>query len=100
MRKLLISMVANFLFWQNQANFLFDYKVRTMIIVIGKNNFAPTELDVSISAHNLTILTVILNFPQERYYLANKLEIVDFIKARGLVKFQSPQALALPFLAV
>ena len=32
-RKLLISMVANFLFWQNQANFLFDYKVRTMIIV-------------------------------------------------------------------
>ena len=32
-RKLLISMVANFLFWQNQANFCFDYKVRTMIIV-------------------------------------------------------------------
>ena len=32
-RKLLISMVANFLFWQNQANFLFGYKVRTMIIV-------------------------------------------------------------------
>ena len=37
MRKLLISMVANFLFWQNQTNFLFGYKVRTTIIVLGYN---------------------------------------------------------------
>jgi hypothetical protein len=37
-------------------------------------------------------------FAQECYYLAKKLEIVDFIKARRLVKFQSPHALALPFL--
>ena len=34
MRKLLISMVANFLFWYNQANFLFGYEVITMIIVL------------------------------------------------------------------
>ena len=34
MRKLLISMVASFLFWYNQANFLFGYKVITTIIVL------------------------------------------------------------------
>ena len=54
MRKLLISMVANFLFWYNQANFLFGYKARTSIIVNWlqprKSNCVPTELDVSISA--------------------------------------------------
>ena len=52
MRKLLISMVASFLFWYNQANFLSGYKVRTRIIVLEprKNNCQPTELDVSISA--------------------------------------------------
>jgi hypothetical protein len=35
-----------------------------------------------------------LNFAQECYYLENKVGVVDFTKARGLVKFQSPQALA------
>ena len=37
--------------------------------------------------------TVILNFSQECYYLKNKVGVVDFTKARGLVKFQSPRAL-------
>ena len=36
---------------------------------------------------------VILNFAQECYYLENKVGVVDFTKARGLVKFQSPRAL-------
>ena len=29
------------------------------------------------------------------YYLAQKVEVVDFAKASGLVKFQSPRALGL-----
>ena len=36
---------------------------------------------------------VILNFAQECYYLKNKVGVVDFTKARGVVKFQSPRAL-------
>ena len=47
--------------------------------------------------HNLTIFKVILNFAQECYYLENKVGVVDFTKARGLVKFQSPRALAGPW---
>ena len=46
---------------------------------------------------NITIIwrffRVILNFAQECYYLKNKVGVVDFTKARGLVKFQSPRAL-------
>ena len=38
--------------------------------------------------HNLTIFRVILNFAQECYYLENKVGVVDFTKAHGLVKFQ------------
>jgi hypothetical protein len=40
---------------------------------------------------------VILNFAQECYYLENKVGVVGFTKARGLVKFQSPRALAGPW---
>jgi hypothetical protein len=40
---------------------------------------------------------VILNFAQECYYLENKVGVVDFTKARGLVKFQSLRALAGPW---
>ena len=36
---------------------------------------------------------MILNFSQESYYLKNKVGIVDFTKARGVVNFQSPRAL-------
>ena len=39
------------------------------------------------------VLRVILNFSQECYYLKNKVGVVYFTKARGLVKFQSPRAL-------
>ena len=50
---------------------------------------------------NITIIwrffRVILNFAQECYYLKNKVGVVDFTKARGLVKFQSPRALAGPW---
>ena len=34
-----------------------------------------------------------MNLAQECYYLENKVGVVDFTKARGLAKFQSPQAL-------
>ena len=43
--------------------------------------------------HNLQFIRVILNFAQECYYLKNKVGVVDFTKARGVVKFQSPRAL-------
>ena len=48
------------------------------------------------SYHNLTIFCIkvsILNFSKECHYLQNKVGVVDFTKARGLVKFQSPRAL-------
>ena len=50
-------MVAYFLFWQNQGNFLFGYKTRTTILSWlqpRKNNCVPTELDVSISAYGIS----------------------------------------------
>ena len=34
---------------------------------------------------------MILNYAQECYYLENKVGVVDYTKARGLVKFQSPR---------
>ena len=37
--------------------------------------------------HNLQFFRVILNFAQECYYLKNKVGVVDFTKAHGLVKF-------------
>jgi hypothetical protein len=40
---------------------------------------------------------VILNFAQECYYLENKVGVIDFTKAGGLLKFQSPNALAGPW---
>ena len=50
---------------------------------------------------NITIIwqffRVILNFAQEWYYLENKVGVVHFTKARGMVKFQSPRALAGPW---
>ena len=36
---------------------------------------------------------VILNFSQECYYFKNKVGVVDFTKARGLVKISKPAAL-------
>ena len=39
--------------------------------------------------HNLQFFRVILNFAQECYYLKNKVGVVDFTKARGVVKFQN-----------
>ena len=52
------------------------------------------------SYHNLTIFCIkvsILNFSKECHYLENKVGVVDFTKARGMVKFQSPRALAGPW---
>ena len=36
---------------------------------------------------------MILFFAQECYYVKNKVGVVDFTKARGVVKFQSLRAL-------
>ena len=50
------------------------------------------------SYHNLTIFCIkvsILNFSKECHYLENKVGVVDFTKARRMVKFQSLQALGL-----
>ena len=52
------------------------------------------------SYHNLTFFCIkvsILNFSKECHYLENKVGVVDFTKARGMVKFQSPRALAGPW---
>ena len=38
-----------------------------------------------------------MNFAQECYYLENKVGVVDFTKAHGLVKFQSSWALSGPW---
>ena len=64
------------------SNFLFqNFKV-----VVFPSNFWKTTMIWQ-------FFTVILNFSQECYYLKNKVGVVDFTKARGLVKFQSPRGL-------
>ena len=63
------------------SNFLFqNFKV-----VVFPSNFWKTTIIWQ-------FFRVILNFAQECYYLKNKVGVVDFTKARGLVKFQSPRA--------
>jgi hypothetical protein len=54
MRNLLISMVANFLFWRNKQIFFLVIKLEPQLLSWlqpRKNNCVPTELDVSISAY-------------------------------------------------
>ena len=69
-------------------------------VVIFPSNFWFQNFKVVIFPSNFWKTTmlgqffkVILNFSQECYYLKNKVGVVDFTKARGLVKFQSPRAL-------
>ena len=53
MRNLLISMVANFLFWWTKQIFFLVIKLEPLLLSWlqpRKSNCVPTELDVSISA--------------------------------------------------
>ena len=53
MRNLLISMVANFLFWWTKQIFFLVIKLEPLLLFWlqpRKNHCVPTELDVSISA--------------------------------------------------
>ena len=64
------------------SNFWF----RNFKVVVFPSNFWKTTIIWQ-------FFRVILNFAQECYYLKNKVGVVDFTKARGVVKFQSPRAL-------
>ena len=70
-------------------------------VVVFPLNFRIKFFKVFSGFLNTTIILqffrVILNFVQECYYLENKVGVVDFTKACGFVKFQSPQALAGPW---
>ena len=69
-------------------------------VVVFPSNFWFQNVKVVVFPSNFWKTTiiwqffcVILNFSQECYYLKNKVGVVDFTKARGLVRFQSPRAL-------
>ena len=64
------------------SNFWF----RNFKVVVFPSNFWKTTIIWQ-------FFRVILNFAQECYYLKNKVGVVDFTKARRVVKFQSPRAL-------
>ena len=73
-------------------------------VVVFPSNFLIQFFNVVVFPSNFWNVTiiwrffrVILNFAQECYYLENKVGVVDFTKARGLVKFQSPRVLAGPW---
>ena len=79
------------------------FKILNLGVVVFPSKFKMLNLEVSgfsfqfvKSYHNLTIFCIkvsILNFSKECHYLENKVGVVDFTKARGMVKFQSPRAL-------
>ena len=83
------------------------FKILNLGVVVFPSKFKMLNLEVSgfsfqfvKSYHNLTIFCIkvsILNFSKECHYLENKVGVVDFTKARGMVKFQSPRALAGPW---
>ena len=65
-------------------------KLQFLWVVVFPSNFWKTTMIWQFFA-------VILNFSQECYYLKNKVGVVDFTKARGLVKIQSPRAFPGPW---
>ena len=76
------------------------FLIQLFKVVVFPSNFWFQKFKVVVFPSNFwkTIIIwqffrVILNFAQECYYLKNKVGVVDFTKARGLVKFQSPRAL-------
>ena len=95
----------NTIFGSSRISFhFFDFKnsVKTQflgvvefpsIFLISKIQGSGFSFQFLKNYHNLQFFRVILNFAQECYYLKNKVGVVDFTKARGMVKFQSPRAL-------
>jgi hypothetical protein len=82
------------------SGFSFPSLNQNIKVVVFPSNFLFQNLKVVVFPSNFWKTTiiwqffrVILNFAQECYYLKNKVGVVDFTKARGLVKFQSPRAL-------
>ena len=69
-------------------------------VVVFPSNFWFQKFKVVVFPSNFWKTTIIwqffrvfLNYAQECYYLKNKVGVVDFTKARRVVKFQSPRAL-------
>ena len=95
----------NTIFGSSRISFhFFDFKnsVKTQflgvvefpsIFLISKIQGSGFSFQFLKNYHNLQFFRVILNFAQECYYLKNKVGVVDFTKAREVVKFQSPRAL-------
>ena len=95
----------NTIFGSSRISFhIFDFKnsVKTQflgvvefpsILLISKIQGSGFSFQFLKNYHNLQFFRVILNFAQECYYLKNKVGVVDFTKARGVVKFQSLRAL-------
>ena len=86
------------------SGFSFQSLNQNIKVVVFPSNFWIQFFKVVVFPSNFWNTTiiwrffrVILNFAQECYYLENKVGVVDFTKARGLVKFQSPRALAGPW---
>ena len=64
MRNLLISMVANFLFWWTKQIFFLVIKLEPLLLSWlqpRKSNCVPTELDVSISAIDISLKNIELS---------------------------------------
>ena len=77
-----------------------NFWIQNIKVVVFPSNFWIQNFKVVVFPSifwNTTMIwqffRVILNFAQECYYLKNKVGVVDFTKARGVVKFQSPRAL-------
>ena len=72
MRNLSISMVANFIFWWTKQIFFLLIKLEPRIsswLQPRKNNFVPTELDVSFSANDnhYSSSRPLCNFTEKKY---------------------------------
>ena len=77
--------------------------IQNFKVVVFPSNFWIQNFKVMVFPLNFwntnviwLIFIVILNFAQECYYLKNKVGVVDFTNAQGLVKFQSPRVLTGP----
>ena len=63
-----------------------NFWIQNFKVVVFPSNFWKTTIICQ-------FCRVILTFAQECYYLKTKVGVVDFTKACGVVKFQSPRAL-------
>ena len=100
-RKIILLSCKKFVktqFW-GVVEFPSIFQIQFLKVVVFPSNFWFQNVKVVVFPSNFWKTTiiwqffgVILNFAQECYYLKNKVGVVDFTKARGLVKFQRPRA--------